>query len=58
VVTGGAWALGWLVTSQVIADLDRGHHVFGSSGALVATIITGLALRRLLGAPAPATVGV
>lgn len=45
--TGGcaaAWALGWFVTSQVIVDLDRGYHVFGSSGALVATLLTGLVL--------------
>jgi hypothetical protein len=46
-VTAGAWPLGWLVTSQVIVDLDRGHHMFGSSGALVVTVITGLALRYL-----------
>ncbi len=36
-VTAGAWALGWLTTSGVIVDLDRGHHVFGASGAIVAT---------------------
>jgi hypothetical protein len=47
VVTAAAWAVGWLMTSQVIVDLDRGHHVFGSSGAIVATLLTGLALRRL-----------
>jgi hypothetical protein len=50
---GIAWALGWLVTSAVIVDLDRGHHVFGSSGAVVATLLTGLALHRLLTSPAP-----
>jgi hypothetical protein len=53
-VSGGAWALGWLVTSSVIVDLDRGHHVFGSSGALLVTLLTGLALRQLLGAVRPA----
>jgi hypothetical protein len=47
VVTAAAWAVGWLITSQVIVDLDRAHHVFGSSGAIVATLLTGLALRRL-----------
>jgi hypothetical protein len=52
-VSSGAWALGWLVTANVIVDLDRGHHVFGSSGALVVTLITGLALRQLA-APRPA----
>lgn len=54
-VMGGAWALGWLVTSSVIVDLDRGHHMFGASGALVVTLITGLALRHLT---APARVAV
>jgi hypothetical protein len=45
--TATAWALGWLITSEVIVDLDRGHHVFGSSGAIAATVLTGLALRRV-----------
>lgn len=58
-VSGAAWALGWLVTSQVIVDAERGHHVFGSTGALTATVLTGLALRALTGwtAAAPATAG-
>jgi hypothetical protein len=54
-VTAAGWSLGWLVTSQVIADIERGHHVFGSSGALVATVLTGLALRHLLATGRPAT---
>jgi hypothetical protein len=45
VATSAAWALGWLITSNVIVDLDRGHHVFGASGAIAATVLTGLALR-------------
>jgi hypothetical protein len=56
--TGGvsaAWGLGWLVTSAVIVDIDRGHVVFGASGALLATVITGVALRLILG-PRPARV--
>ena len=48
-VTAAAWALGWLVTGNVIVDAERGHHAFGSSGAIVVTVITGLALRRILG---------
>ncbi|KQM80915.1 hypothetical protein [Agromyces sp. Leaf222] len=44
-----AWAAAWTITALVIVDLDRGHVVFGSSGALVATILTGLVLRRILG---------
>jgi hypothetical protein len=54
-VTAAGWSLGWLVTSQVIVDIERGHHVFGSSGALVATILTGLALRQLLAGARPAS---
>jgi hypothetical protein len=53
-VTAVGWSLGWLVTSQVIVDIERGHHVFGSSGALLATLLTGLALRHLLVATRPA----
>ena len=46
-VTAAGWSLGWLVTSQVIVDIERGHHVFGSSGALLLTALTGLALRGM-----------
>lgn len=44
-----SWGLGWLITSFVIVDLDRGHAVFGSSGAAVVTILTGIALRAIVG---------
>ena len=47
------WGLGWLVTSQVIVDAERGFHMFGASGALTATVLTGLALRAIVGARAP-----
>jgi hypothetical protein len=47
-VTAASWGLGWLVTSSVIVDLDRGLHSFGASGAIVATLITGVAMRLLL----------
>lgn len=58
---GAAWALGWFVTSQVIVDADRGYVTFGSSGAVLATLLTGLVLRALVGprtavAPAPVVV--
>jgi hypothetical protein len=46
-VSAAAWSLAWLVTSAVIVDIERGYAVFGSSGALVATVLTGLALRRV-----------
>src|SRR5215210_3382799 len=55
-VTAAGWSLGWLATSQVIVDMDRGHHMFGSSGALIVTVLTGLVLRRVLGARGPAPV--
>jgi hypothetical protein len=47
--TSLAWGIGWLATANVIVDADRGFVVFGSSGALLATILTGLALPLLLG---------
>ncbi len=57
-LTAGSWPLGWLVTWVVVGvNVDQGFTIFGSSGALVVTLITGLALRRLLGRqsePAPA----
>jgi hypothetical protein len=52
--SSGAWAIGWTVTWSFGIDVDRGFVVFGSSGALVATVLTGLALRQLLSRP-PAT---
>src|SRR3954451_6514068 len=42
----GAWALGWVVTANVIVDAERGYTVFGASGALLATRITGAVLTR------------
>ena len=46
-VTAASWALAWLVSAGVLAQqADEGFVVFGSSGALVATVLTGLALRR------------
>jgi hypothetical protein len=50
--TGASWGIAWFVTWNVIGvNADQGFHVFGSSGALVATILTGLALRALHAAP-------
>lgn len=43
-----SWALAWWTTAQVIVDAERGWAVFGSSGALLATILTGLVLPRVL----------
>ncbi|MEV7135678.1 hypothetical protein AB0N24_22665 [Arthrobacter sp. NPDC093128] len=53
-----SWALGWLVTANVIVDVANGYAAFGSSGALVATALTGLVLRRILRPAVPrGTVG-
>lgn len=41
-VTPVLWALGWLMTSQVIVDADRRHAIFGSSGALAVSLLAGL----------------
>lgn len=59
-----AWALGWLVTANVIVDAESGYVSFGASGAILATALTGIALYWILGrdqgrassaAPAPLT---
>jgi hypothetical protein len=33
-----AWALAWFITSKVIVDPEAQYQIFGSSGALVATV--------------------
>jgi len=43
-----AWGLGWFVTANVIVDADRGYVTFGASGAVLATVLTGLFVRRLV----------
>jgi hypothetical protein len=45
-VNAAGWPLAWLASSGVI-DLDRGWYVFGASGALLLTVLTGLTLRRM-----------
>ena len=47
-MTAAAWSLGWLATWAMIVDIERGYAVFGSSGAIMVTLLTGLALRRVL----------
>lgn len=42
VATPVLWAGGWLITSQVIADADRQHAVFGASGALAVSALAGV----------------
>jgi hypothetical protein len=47
-VTAVSWATAWFVSWTVIGvNADQGFYVFGSSGAIVATVITGFALRAL-----------
>lgn len=46
--TAGAWAIAWFITSKVIIDPESQYHVFGSSGALVATLGLGVALKFVL----------
>jgi hypothetical protein len=53
VTTSAAWAMGWWVTSRVIVDAERGYTTFGSSGALLATLLTGAALPLVLGRRTP-----
>ena len=51
-LTAASWSLAWLVSWSVIGvNADQGFYVFGSSGALLATVVTGLALRTLHAAP-------
>jgi hypothetical protein len=37
---GGVFAVGWAVTTSAGIDVDRQFTIFGSSGALVATVLT------------------
>jgi hypothetical protein len=42
------WSLGWTVTALAKIAVDQQFIVFGASGAVVVTAITGLLLNRLL----------
>jgi hypothetical protein len=50
-VTAGSWSLGWLASAGVIDTAD-GFYVFGASGALLVTVLTGLLVRSVLATPA------
>jgi hypothetical protein len=43
-----AWSLGWLVTTGIGVDVERGYVVFGAAGAILATLITAFVLHRVL----------
>ncbi|MEU7814560.1 hypothetical protein [Pseudonocardia sp. NPDC049154] len=51
------WALGWTVTASIGIDVEAQYPIFGSSGAVVVTLLLGLLLDRVLPAvPARAIV--
>jgi hypothetical protein len=55
-VSSASWSLGWLATWAVVGlNADLGFYVFGASGALLVTVLTGLALRAMRAAPAAVT---
>ncbi|MGC1206409.1 MAG: hypothetical protein WA880_00470 [Ornithinimicrobium sp.] len=41
---GPLWALGWVITAQVINDVDAHYATFGASGALMVASVGGLIL--------------
>ena len=43
-----AWAIAWFITSKVIVDPEAQYQIFGSSGALVATVGLGVVLKFAL----------
>jgi len=47
-VTGFAWAAGWLVTASVGVALAPGWPVYGLTGAIASQLITAIALWRLV----------
>jgi hypothetical protein len=50
-VTAASWPLGWLTTWAYLTDIERGYYVFGAGGALLVTVVGGLALRRIFASP-------
>jgi hypothetical protein len=46
IATPCLWALGWFITAHVIVDDDRQHAVFGSTGALAVTALSGLIVNQ------------
>jgi hypothetical protein len=46
--TAVAWTLAWFITSKVIVDPEAQYQIFGSSGALVATVGLGFVLKFAL----------
>jgi predicted permease len=48
ICTAVAWTLAWFITSKVIVDPEAQYQIFGSSGALVATVGLGVVLKFAL----------
>ena len=46
--TAVAWSVAWFITSKVIVDPESQYHIFGSSGALVATLGLSFFLKLVL----------
>jgi hypothetical protein len=46
--TAVTWSLAWFITSKVIVDPEAQYQIFGSSGALVATLGLGFVLKFAL----------
>lgn len=46
--TAIAWTIAWFITSKVIVDPEAQYQIFGSSGALVATVGLGFVLKFIL----------
>lgn len=42
------WGFAWLISANVIVDADANYAIFGSTGAITATIILGFFINRLL----------
>jgi hypothetical protein len=47
-LVSGAWGVAWFISANVIVDPESGYAIFGSTGALVATIALGLFLNPVL----------
>jgi uncharacterized membrane protein len=47
-LVSAAWGIAWFVSANVIVDPESGYAVFGSTGALVATILLGFFLSPVL----------
>ena len=46
--TATSWTLDWIATASIGVDVEHGYHVFGSAGAILVMVLTGLVLRHVL----------